>query len=531
MAVLAAASAVVGGLVVVPTAQATPVSNQVDYQPAPIVWGGCASPGLQRRGAECGFVEVPLDYARTGGTKIKIAVSRIKATVPAAQYQGIMLVNPGGPGGSGLTLSVLGEYVPKGAGRAYDWIGFDPRGVGSSQPALACDGDYTGLGRPYYVPVTKALEDAWRTKARGYAKACDTAGGALLDHLKTIDSVKDMDSIRRVLGQERINFYGFSYGTYLGQVYGTLYPERVRRMVLDGNVDPRKVWYQANLDQDVAFDRNVKIYFAWLAKYDNVYHLGTSARDIERRFYAEQQKLRRTPAEGFGPSELTDVFLQVGYYVFGWEDVAEAYAAYVNEGDVSALKALYTSANPNGPGTDNSYAVYLAVQCTDVQWPTNWNRWRVDNWITHAKAPFETWGNAWFNAPCVNWGAKAGRPVKVDGSKVPPILLLSETLDAATPYEGSLEVRARFPKSVLIEAVGGTTHSGSLNGTACVDNQIADYLATGALPTRKSGRQSDAQCEPLAQPVPEAGASTQAQADSLDADITRADLQPVIAGR
>ena len=87
-----------------------------------------------------------------------------------------------------------------------------------------------------------------------------------------------MESLRHALGAEQINFYGFSYGTYLGQVYATLYPARVRRMVLDGNVDPRRVWYDANLDQDLAFDRNIKIYFAWLAKHDDVYHLGTHRR-------------------------------------------------------------------------------------------------------------------------------------------------------------------------------------------------------------------------------------------------------------
>ena len=96
-----------------------------------------------------------------------------------------------------------------------------------------------------------------------------------------------------------------------------------------------------------------------------------------------------------------------------------------------------------------------------------------------AGAPFETWGNAWYNAPCRTWAGKAGKPVTVTGEKAPPILLLSETLDAATPFAGSLEVRKRFPRAALIEGVGGTTHAGSLFGNACVDNAIADYLATG----------------------------------------------------
>ncbi len=534
VAAVAAAGVAVGGVVLAPTAQAAPkpAPAQVSFDPAPIAWGVCASPGLVRRGAECGFLEVPLDYAKPGGTKIKIAVSRIKAKVPAAEYQGIMITNPGGPGGSGLTLSVLGEFVPNDAGLAYDWIGFDPRGVGSSQPALACDGDYFAYNRPYYVPVTKQLEQTWLTRSKNYAKACDTAGGELLEHLKTTDTVNDIDALRKVLGQPKLNFYGFSYGTYLGQVYATLYPERVRRMVLDGNVDARKVWYQANLDQDVAFDRNIKIYFDWVAKYDSVYHLGSTGKDVEKLFYREQLKFIKNPAGGIiGPDEWTDIFLQAGYYVFGWEDVANAFSAWVNGGDFSGLKDLYDSSNGQGPGSDNGFAMYLATQCSDVQWPTDWNRWRVDNWLTFLRAPFETWGNAWFNAPCLTWGAKAGKPVKVDGSKAPGILLIDETLDAATPYEGSLELRSRFPKSALIEGVGGTTHSGSLSGVACVDDQIADYLATGKLPARKPGRVSDSQCDPLPQPDPTAVARQRtAAADSASGDITRADIQDLILG-
>jgi pimeloyl-ACP methyl ester carboxylesterase len=474
------------------------------FDPAPIPWGECANAGLQSRGAECGLLEVPLDYGQPGGTKIKIAVSRIKHKVADDKYQGVMLVNPGGPGGSGLTLSRLGEFVPDKAGEAYDWIGFDPRGVGSSVPALACDGDYFGLNRPNYVPDSRELEKTWLARAKGYADACTAANPELIKHLKTTDNANDMESIRKALGRDQINYYGFSYGTYLGQVYSSLFPDRVRRMIFDGTVDPRRVWYDANLDQDVAFDRNVKVYFDWIAKNDATYHLGTSGDDVEKLFYAKQAQLRTQPADGVGPDEWTDAFLQAGYYVFGWEDIAKAFAAYVHNGDISQIKALYVDGNPQGPGTDNGYAIYLATQCTDVQWPTSWTKWKVDNWLTHYRAPFETWANAWFNAPCLNWGAKAGKPVEIDGRKVGSLLLIGETLDAATPFEGNLEVRSRYPHSALIEGVGGTTHSGSLNGVACTDNAIADYLTSGKLPDRKPGRRSDLKCDPVPQPTPSA---------------------------
>jgi pimeloyl-ACP methyl ester carboxylesterase len=422
-----------------------------------------------------------------------------------------MLVNPGGPGGSGLGLSILGQFVPNHAGDTYDWIGFDPRGVGSSKPSLSCLPHYFGYNRPYYVPETRELERTWLARSNAYAEACGANGGALLSHMKTTDAAKDMDSIRAALGARQINFYGFSYGTYLGQVYSTLFPSRVRRMVLDSNVDPRKVWYDANLDQDVAFDRNINIWFGWLARYDSTYHLGATEVAVRKRFYAEEQRLRRQPAGGLiGADEWVDTFLGAGYYQLTWLDLADVFSAWVNKGDLQALKAAYDDAA--GIRDDNGFAVYNAVQCTDVQWPTRWSRWRADNWRIYRKAPFETWANAWYNAPCLYWPAKAGKPTRVDGRHVAGPLLIGETLDAATPFNGSLEVRKRFPASSLIASPGGTSHAVSLFGNACVDNQIADYLATGKLPPRKPGNGPDAICQPLPQPAPTAVAVAAASA-------------------
>jgi len=508
--VIAAVGIAASGLSLAAPAQAAPsvAGHQppAQYIPPPIQWSACTNPTLISFGAECGMLVVPLDYARPTGEKIKLAVSRLKHTTPDSQYQGITLVNPGGPGGSGLVYSVFQRFIPNDAGLSYDWIGFDPRGVGSSQPSLTCDGNYFGYNRPYYVPVTQQIEKFWLNKAKNYAKDCQVAGGKLLDHMKTTDSVADMESIRVALGQQKINFYGFSYGTYLGQVYATLHPDRVRRFVLDSNVDPRDVWYQANLNQDIAFDRNMGIYFDWVAKYDSVYHLGSDGADVEKTYYRVLQQLRSHPQAGglVGPDEWTDAFLGAGYYVYGWEDVGAAFDAAVNQGDFAAIKDLYDSSNGQGPGADNGYAVYSAVQCTDVRWPQNWALWQRDNWRIYVSAPFETWSNAWYNAPCLHWAGQPGTPVNVNGAKSPGILLIDETLDAATPYQGSLEVRSRFPKSVLIEGVGGTTHAGSLSGIACTDDTIANYFATGVLPARKSGRRSDLQCDPVPQPNPSA---------------------------
>jgi pimeloyl-ACP methyl ester carboxylesterase len=507
-AIIASLAICLTGLIAPGSAQAVPVSptaKPADYTPPALVWGPCANETLQAFGSECSDLVVPLDYANPSGTKITLAVSRLKHSSPDSAYQGVMLVNPGGPGGSGLIYSVFGEgsFVPGDGDISYDWVGFDPRGVGDSKPALTCDPSFFGYDRPNYVPYKRSIEREWLRRSKNYAKACKNSDAApLLDHLKTTDNVADMESLRKALGQSQINYYGFSYGTELGQVYATLHPDRVRRFVFDGNVNPSQSPYVANLGQDVAFQKTINVYFGWLAKHDDVFHLGKTQKAVANGFYRERTKLDRTPAGGvIGPDELTDVILSAGYYVYDWVELGHAYADLVNKGDYAAIKDAYDGANPQTPGSDNGNAIYLATTCTDAPWPKSWPKIRLDNWSTYLRAPFETWANAWFNGPCSFWPGKSGQPVEVTGRNVTSkILLISETLDAATPFSGSLEVRRRFPNSSLIEGVGGTTHAGSLSGVECTDNAIGQYLTNGKVPARKSGNQSDLKCPPVPQP-------------------------------
>lgn len=499
------------------------------YDPGPISWGACSDPLLIEFGAECAKVTVPLDYTKPKGKKIKIAVSRVRHQVPDSQYQGVMLVNPGGPGGSGLIFSIFGAFVPKGAGLAYDWIGFDPRGVGDSEPRVSCDPTYQGFDRPRYVPTSKAIERAWFKRTRGYTKDCDRENGRILDHLTTEDSARDMESLRRALDEPAINYYGFSYGTYLGSVYASLFPKRLRRVVFDGNVDFRDVWYRSNLKQGAPFDRNLNIFFGWLARYNNVYGLGTTQAAVRRLFYSTQERLYRQPAQGqlgrIGGSEWNDAFLFAGYTPNLWPDLGAVFRDFVRGGEVAPLEAAYL--DTSGYGDDNGYAVYLGVQCTDNKWPQSWAKWKRDNNRIYRRAPYLVWGNAWYNEPCRHWPAKAQRPVKIKDRGIESLLLINETLDAATPYGGALAVRRRFENARLIGLPGGTTHSGSLSGNPCVDNRIADYLLTGALPARVSGNRADVRCAPLPFPDPTAAAQ---QRKSKQAEI-REKLQKVIDRR
>jgi hypothetical protein len=193
--------------------------------------------------------------------------------------------------------------------------------------------------------------------------------------------------------------------------------------------------------------------------------------------------------------------------------VAAAFSAFVNDSDPAPALALYV--NFNDVEDDNGFAMYLATECTDARWPSRYSQWRRDAIKVSRDAPFLTWDNTWFNAPCLTWPARSGHPVHVRDRGAPPILLVGETLDAATPFSGSLEVRRRFRHSVLIATDGGTTHANSLfGGNTCVDDRIADYLRDGTLPDRVRGRRADVVCPALPEPEPAAAAALAAASGS-----------------
>ncbi len=468
--------------------------------PPRITWGRCTDPTLAQFRAQCGVLTVPMDYNDPAGQTIKLAVSRVKHTTPRSQ--GVMLTNPGGPGASGLMFAALGKFMPLNSGAGYDWIGFDPRGVGASRPALSCSPNYFHGNRPPYVPTSRALVQTWLSRSKSYAQACGKYG-ALLDHMKTTDTVMDMERLRQALGASRINFYGYSYGTYLGQVYATMYPSRVRRMVLDSNVDPTKVWYPSGLDQAVAFQRAFDVFARWVARYNGTYHLGRTGAAVERLYLKQRRLLRQQPAAGvLGPSEWDDAFLIGGYLQAIWPQLAQGFSAWVHNHNPRPLIRAWRFLDT--PGNDNTYAVFNAVTCTDAPSPP-WSTVAADSWRLYRVAPIPTWAITWNSTPCLYWPAKSGRPVTVRGNGT-SALLVGQTLDAATPFAGSLEVRSRFPNSRLVAIRGGTTHGSTpdLSGP-CAAARVAAYLKTGALPPRLPGRRADVSCAAPPQPRPATG--------------------------
>ena len=446
-------------------------------------WHSCSPGGAS---LQCASLRVPLDYARPGGRSITLALSRVPATAPASQQQGDLLVNPGGPGGSGLSLAafVAAGLNPQVAAD-YNIIGFDPRGVGSSVPALTCEPSFFSGVRPDYIPASSAAEQTLINRAKTYAADCQKRYGWLLPYMTSQDVARDMNSIRAALGVPTISYFGYSYGTYLGQVYATLFPHRLRRMVLDSTVDPAGAWYADNIAQDYAFEGRMEAFFAWVAAHNATYGLGSTRAAVDQAWYRARSRLQARPADGrIGADDFDDTFLQGGYSNALWPGLAAALSAYLHSGATGQLISQYQQ---DGVQPENEFAVYNAVECSDVNWPRNWAKWDSDTRRVYRTAPFQAWDNAWFNASCAFWPVRGpAHPLQIKGAGLPGILMLQGTLDAATPYAGAQVAHRLLPTARMVVVEGGGNHGQSLADppNTCVDGYLNRYLATGALPSR-----------------------------------------------
>jgi pimeloyl-ACP methyl ester carboxylesterase len=468
----------------VPAGSAPPAPAGPTERPAKPAWRSCHDPAYPR--LQCASVKVPLDYANPGGRMITIALSRVPAARGARK--GVLAVNPGGPGASGIALA--GDIAARLPGKfSREVIGFDPRGVGKSRPALHCDVRYFDPIRPRYEPATADQEQRWVRRVRGYAAACERRYGWLLPHMTTANAARDLDRIRAALRQPKISFLGYSYGTYLGAVYGHMFPSRVERLVLDSVVAPSRVWYQANIRQNYAFDARLRDFFGWVARHRERYRLGESARAVRSRWFAMRRALAHRPAAGrVGSSELDDTFMAAGYDSGTWPVLAAAFAKHARGSGSRGLASAFDNLGRVGAEGENGYAAYVAVGCRDAPWPTQWRRWHADAVRVNASAPFLTWNNTWYNAPCAFWPVPASQPVRIDGRRLPPTLLIQSERDAATPREGAYELRRAAPAARLLLEAGGGDHGVSLSGNRCVDGHLFRFLGEGRLPGEPSSR-------------------------------------------
>jgi len=487
----------------VPAASATAGSGARQAAAARLDWQPCTVSGASM---QCASLAVPLDYRHPSGRKITLALSMVPATAPQDERQGDLLVNPGGPGGAGRYLAASAAFsLDQKVASKYNIIGFDPRGVGASVPALHCDLSFFAGVRPDYIPANQAAEQTLLGRAKAYAAGCEHRFGWLLPYMTTEDSARDMDSIRAALGQQKISYLGYSYGTYLGQVYATLFGSRVRRMVLDSTVDPQGAWYDDNISQDYAFESRIQAFFAWIAAHAATYGLGTSRAQVQQAWYRARTELTAHPLNGpsgpaIGPDEFDDTMLQGGYSNTLWPGLAAALAAYLHTRSTKGLLSEYKAL---GGQNENEFAVYNAVECSDVNWPRNWAKWDADTRRVYRTAPFEAWDNAWFNAACAFWPVHGpAEPLAIKGAGLPPILMIQGSLDAATPYRGAQVAHKLLPSARMVVVEGGGNHGQSLQQppNLCINGYVNDYFATGALPHR-SGL-VNATCPALPDPSP-----------------------------
>jgi len=332
------------------SAQAAQSTGPVIPAHSTLHWHSCSGQLATEGVPDCTMLSVPLNYADPGGRHISLALDMVPATAPRSQQQGVMLVNPGGPGGDGLPLAAeVAQGISSSVAADYDIVGFDPPGVGSSVPALSCDSSFFSGVRPNYIPANSAAEQVLINRAKMYADDCEQKFGWLLPYMTTEDVARDMDSMRAAFGVAKINYYAFSYGTYIGQVYATLFPSRIRRMVLDSTVDPAGVWYTDNVDQDYAFQGRMEAFFTWVAKYDGTYHLGSTTARVQAAWYEARNQLLAHPVDQMiGADEFDDTFLEGGYQDELWPGLAQALSSYLNSGQTSDLITQYEANGTQG---------------------------------------------------------------------------------------------------------------------------------------------------------------------------------------
>ncbi|CAM5736803.1 hypothetical protein SALBM311S_08912 [Streptomyces alboniger] len=402
------------------TAAAKAAKTGVDWQDCPADWG-------LEKPIQCGYVTVPLDYAKPYGKQIKLAVDRIGNTGTKKERQGALIYNPGGPGGSGLRFPrrvTTKAPVWANTAKAYDFVGFDPRGVGHSAPISCVDPqEFVKAPKLDPVPDSEADKRTQRKLAREYAEGCYERSGEMLPHMTTPNTARDLDVIRAALGEKKLNYLGVSYGTYLGAVYGTLFPGHVRRMVVDSVVNPSrdKIWYEANLDQDVAFEGRWKDWEDWVAANDATFHLGDTRAEVQAKW------LRVAGHREEGPDRRGRRTGRTARLLPG-RPVLRLLVGAGRHGLQQVRRRRHPGARRRGrPGPVGHRGQHRLGERQRRLHGRRVHRRQVAHQLEevgpgqHPPAPgpplLLTWSNAWMNLPCATWPVKQQTPVNVKTGK------------------------------------------------------------------------------------------------------------------
>jgi pimeloyl-ACP methyl ester carboxylesterase len=450
--------------------------QQVTWSPC----GGTYDPALQ-----CAVVTVPMDYRAPAAERISIAISRLPAGAPERR-RGLLLLNPGGPGGSGLGLPAT--FADRPIAQVYDLIGFDPRGVGRST-ALRCEKP------PPPGRVSSRPDDAelavWTANARAQEAGCQRAAGGLRPYVNTPNTARDMDVIRGVLGARKINYLGFSYGTYLGAVYGTLFPHRLDRNVLDSAVGPDWIWREQSLRQAVAMRENVDAWAAWAGERHETYGLGRSQREVLIQIEALAAALAAEPVV---VDDLTvdrtvyDVLLggrarhrpqwdELSEFVVTIRQVTGGAIAADSPAAVEAAKAATLPADADIAPT--STGAYEAITC-EADWPRDLDVYYDDMRLYRERYPYGLGVQRAAPSNCTFRGfTPPEAPVELRRSYPTGVVVQGEA-DPQTPYDGGVAMAIRLSDHLVSVADDGN-HAPYLRNP-CVQGIVDRYLVDGVLP-------------------------------------------------
>ncbi|MEC4020417.1 alpha/beta fold hydrolase [Streptomyces sp. H27-D2] len=489
-ALFCATAALVTSITPTPPAHAAPTAETPQFTHCPDDVPAPAAPDR----IDCATLRVPLDWDRPDGPHLRLAVSRVAATGTAAERRGVLLVNPGGPGGSGLGYAATKRAkLPASVRRSYDVIGFDPRGTGRSSPA-----DCGPMGGLFETPGADPIPPPGTTAPRSptgtarlpaplrplhaslkrTAQDCAQGIGDALPHLNTTNTARDMDAVRAALGEPRISYLGVSYGSYLGAAYTALYPRRVDRMVLDSVVGPES-WHAFDLRQATALLGQRDTLFDWLAAHPGRFRLGADRERVRAAYTRARSALAAAPEDGFGPAEFDRAVYRSLGRTERWTALGDGIRDYLDHRAVTALRP----AEPFSGQASRTYeAANRAVKCADGPGPTPPRvSAQLRRLLRLDPLPVVTGMEAW---SCAYWAHRPAHRTAL-GSAAPPVLLVASEHDPVTPIAGAHALRRRLPGSRLVTLHDDYSHGVfASRGNACVDGAAGSYLVGGEVPPR-----------------------------------------------